>query len=94
MDNNLNNTLEGDIDYILWQQLDLLVGKPMWDNKEKRWRVLTGYSRHLEKYKMFFSDIDCMLNGKFCIYEKDRFYLTEHEDIETSTDTNVTMMRR
>lgn len=42
---------------IKWEELDKYVGKPVWENKEKRWRILDGYKRKNKRLSVSFSDI-------------------------------------
>lgn len=40
-----------------WNELDKYIGQPVWDNREKKWRILEGYRRCDFTYSITFSDI-------------------------------------
>ena len=40
-----------------WKQLDEYIGKPVWDDMKKTWRILDGYMRSKNTHKMTFTDI-------------------------------------
>lgn len=42
---------------IEWKDLDKYIGQPVWDNREKKWRVLEGYKRCGFTHSITFSDI-------------------------------------
>ena len=42
---------------IKWNELDEHIGQPLWDTREKRWRILDGYKRMQNTYAVTFSDI-------------------------------------
>lgn len=42
---------------IEWKDLDKYIGQPVWDNREKKWRVLEGYRRCDYTLSITFSDI-------------------------------------
>lgn len=42
---------------IKWHELDQYIGQPIWDTREKKWRVLDGYKRIGNTYGITFSDI-------------------------------------
>lgn len=55
-----------------WNDLDKYMGKPVWDSREKEWRILEGYKRFGNTYSITF--IDSSNWDSFC----DRFlYLEE-----------------
>ena len=39
------------------EELDKHIGQPVWDTREKKWRVLDGYKRMQNTYAITFSDI-------------------------------------
>ena len=41
---------------ILWEDLDTLVGKPLYDGNIKQWRILSEYRRNKEGYYVGFTD--------------------------------------
>ena len=42
---------------IEWAELDKYIGKPVWDSREKEWRVLEGYKRIKNTLSITFTDI-------------------------------------
>lgn len=40
-----------------WNELDKYIGQPIWDSREKKWRVLEGYRRSGNTLSITFSDI-------------------------------------
>ena len=42
---------------IQWHELDKYIGQPLWDSREKKWRILDGYRRSGNTYAITFSDI-------------------------------------
>lgn len=60
---------------IKWEELDKYIGQPVWDSREKEWRVLVGYKRHKNTFSITFTDV--LDWQSFC----DRFlYLEEVEN--------------
>ena len=41
---------------IEWKNLDKYIGQPLWDGREKKWRILDGYKRTGNTYSITFSD--------------------------------------
>lgn len=39
-----------------WEEIILNVGKPVWDSKENKWRVLEGYKKILDKSCIKYTD--------------------------------------
>ena len=58
-----------------WEEIILNVGNPVWDNKEKYWRVLDGYQRINDKFKISFTDIN-----EFIKFDKVELYLSKIEE--------------
>lgn len=42
---------------IKWNELDKYIGQPVWDSREKKWRILDGYKRNGYTFSITFSDI-------------------------------------
>ena len=63
------------IEKLDWEEIILNVGNPVWDNKEKYWRVLDGYQRINDKFKISFTDIN-----EFIIFDKVELYLSKIEE--------------
>lgn len=42
---------------VQWYQMDQYVGQPVWDSRDKKWRILDGYRRSGNTYSITFSDI-------------------------------------
>lgn len=42
---------------ILWKDLEKHIGNPVWDSREKKWRVFEGYKHIRNTYSVTFSDI-------------------------------------
>ncbi len=55
-----------------WKQLDEYIGKPVWDDMKKTWRILDGYSRTKNTHTMTFTDISDWVN-----FEDRTLYLEE-----------------
>lgn len=54
---------------IKWNELDQYIGQPLWDTREKRWRILDGYRRMQNTYSVTFSDIaDWVSFNDRCLY--------------------------
>ena len=58
-----------------WEEIISNVGNPVWDNKEKYWRVLDGYQRINDKFKISFTDIN-----EFIMFDKVELYLSKIEE--------------
>lgn len=63
------------IEKLDWEEIILNVGNPVWDNKEKYWRVLDGYQRINDKFKISFTDIN-----EFIKFDKVELYLSKIEE--------------
>jgi len=57
---------------IKWHELEQYVGQPIWDTREKKWRVLDGYRRTGNTYSITFSDI-----ADWCSFLDRELYLEE-----------------
>ena len=57
---------------IKWHELEQYVGQPIWDTREKKWRVLDGYRRTGNTYSITFSDI-----ADWCSFFDRELYLEE-----------------
>lgn len=60
-----------------WKEIIDSVGKPIWDNKRKKWRVLDYYSREKNKFKVSFSDTSYTEN-----FEEKELYFKEIKESE------------
>ena len=60
---------------IKWYELEQYVGQPIWDTREKKWRVLEGYRRTGNTYSITFSDI-----ADWCSFLDRELYLEEVSD--------------
>ena len=60
-----------------WKEIIDSVGKPIWDNKRKKWRVLDYYSKEKNKLYVSFSDISYTEN-----FEKEELYFKEIKESE------------
>lgn len=69
-----NKELEEKLD---WEEIIDSVGKPVWDNKRKKWRVLDYYSREKNKFKVSFSDTSYTEN-----FEEEDLYFKEIKESE------------
>ena len=58
-----------------WEEITDSVGKPLWDNKKKIWRVLDSYYREGNSFKISFSDT----NNLEC-FENQELYFKEREE--------------
>lgn len=67
-----NKEIEEKLD---WEEIIGSVGKPVWDNKEKKWRVLDYYCREENTFYVSFSDI----NNREKFEEKE-LYFKEREE--------------
>ena len=72
IDNEEKQQEENKTKPIEWKNLDQYIGKPVWDNKKKKWRILEGYMRVNKTYSMTFTD---MSDWDDC--DSDRIYLEE-----------------
>lgn len=39
-----------------WEEIMMNVGNPVYDKKEKRWRILEGYKKYDKTYSVTFTD--------------------------------------
>ena len=60
-----------------WKEIIDSVGKPIWDNKRKKWRVLDYYSKEKNKLYVSFSDTSSTEN-----FEKEELYFKEIKESE------------
>ena len=60
-----------------WEEIIGSVGKPVWDNKRKKWRVLDYYAREKNKFSVSFSDTSYTEN-----FEKEELYFKEIKESE------------
>lgn len=58
-----------------WEEITDSVGKPLWDNKKKIWRVLDSYYREGDSFKISFSD-----ENNFERFENQELYFKEREE--------------
>lgn len=64
---------------IKWHELEQYVGQPIWDTREKKWRVLDGYRRTGNTYSITFSDI-----ADWCSFLDRELYLEEEKENESN----------
>ena len=57
-----------------WEEIINSVGKPVYDKKAKRWRVIYGYKRVGSYFGVSFTDNNCFFN-----YDELELYLEEVE---------------
>lgn len=67
-----NKEIEEKLD---WEEIIGSIGKPVWDNKKKKWRVLDYYCREGDIFYVSFSDI----NNREKFNEKE-LYFKEREE--------------
>lgn len=67
-----NKEIEEKLD---WEEIIGSVGKPLWDNKKKIWRVLDSYYREENSFKISFSD-----TNNFECFENQELYFKESEE--------------
>ena len=67
-----NKEIEEKLD---WEKITDSVGKPLWDNKKKIWRVLDSYYREGDSFKISFSD-----ENNFERFENQELYFEEREE--------------
>ena len=67
-----NEEIEEKLD---WEEIIDSVGKPLWDNKKKIWRVLDSYYREGDSFKISFSD-----ENNFERFENQELYFEEREE--------------
>ena len=67
-----NKEIEEKLD---WEEITDSVGKPLWDNKKKIWRVLDSYYREGDSFKISFSD-----ENNFERFENQELYFKEREE--------------
>ena len=67
-----NKEIEEKLD---WEEITDSVGKPLWDNKKKIWRVLDSYYREGDSFKISFSD-----ENNFEHFENQELYFKEREE--------------
>ena len=67
-----NKEIEEKLD---WEEIIGSIGKPLWDNKKKIWRVLDSYYREGNSFKISFSDT----NNLEC-FENQELYFKEREE--------------
>lgn len=64
---------------IKWGELDKYIKQPVWDSREKEWRVLEGYRRVGYSYSITFSDI-----ADWVSYNDRNLYLEEIDKCPTT----------
>ncbi len=62
------------IDKLDWEEIINNVGKPVYDKKNKKWRVIDGYERIGNCFGVSFTD-----NGNFINYNGLELYLEEQD---------------
>ena len=67
-----NKEIEEKLD---WEEIIGSIGKPLWDNKKKIWRVLDSYYREGDSFKISFSD-----ENNFERFENQELYFEEREE--------------
>lgn len=67
-----NEEIEEKLD---WEEIIGSIGKPLWDNKKKIWRVLDSYYREGDSFKISFSD-----ENNFERFENQELYFEEREE--------------
>ena len=67
-----NKEIEEKLD---WEEIIGSIGKPLWDNKKKIWRVLDSYYREGDSFKISFSD-----ENNFERFENQELYFKEREE--------------
>ena len=67
-----NKEIEEKLD---WEEIIGSIGKPLWDNKRKIWRVLDSYYREGNSFKISFSDTS---NLEF--FKNQELYFKEREE--------------
>lgn len=67
-----NKEIEEKLD---WEEIIGSIGKPLWDNKKKIWRVLDSYYRERDRFKVAFSDAN-----NFEYFENQELYFKEREE--------------
>lgn len=55
-----------------WKQLDEYIGKPVWDDSTKNWRILDGYRRTRNTHTITFTDTSNLTD-----FEETSLYLEE-----------------
>ena len=60
-----------------WEEIIGSVGKPVWDNKRKKWRVLDYYAREKNRFSVSFSDTSYTEN-----FEEEELYFKEIKESE------------
>ena len=73
---------------IQWNELDKYIGQPVWDTREKRWRILDGYRRTENTFSITFSDIVDWVS--YC----DRFLYSEEIKGEVDKSIRVKVNKR
>lgn len=63
------------IEKLDWEEIILNINNPVWDGKEKRWRVLDGYKYIDKKYYISFTD-----DNVWEKFDKKELYLKEHKN--------------
>lgn len=59
---------------LTWEETRELLGKPIWDNKNKQWRVLYAYSATISKKWINFTDSNTYEN-----FEPNELYKEEQK---------------
>ena len=62
---------------LTWMEIRDKLGKPIWDNKQRQWRVVDGYKEDLDNKRVSFTDYNA-----FIVFDEGRFYLEEVEEKE------------
>lgn len=69
---------------IKWEELNDYIGKPVWDNKKRWWRVLDGYERSGKNFRLIFTDSNVFWDNRNI--DKMMIYKNEVEKDVSSSD--------
>lgn len=66
-----------------WFQIIMLMGKPLWDSKKKKWRILNGYQSVLSDSNQMFFEVTFTDTPYWEDFTEKMLYINIPEEIKT-----------
>lgn len=71
-----------------WFQIIMLIGKPLWDSKQKKWRILNGYQSVLGNNNQMFFEVTFTDTPYWENFGEKTLYLNIPEEVKIIDDKN------
>lgn len=65
-----------------WFQIIMLMGKPLWDSKQKKWRILNGYQSVLGNNNQMFFEVTFTDTPYWENFVEKKLYINVPEEIK------------